>query len=152
MNKPIDLMNDEELEEVESNIVDALLDAAAYRTGDDKKRIVNIKRNGRTLFKFTIEPLTEDEWRKCRRQNTANKRNAELNDSRFLAQAIYEATVEEDKRRIWQNKEIWEKLNVATGTDVVNIVLTPGEKAKITEVLSEISGYDDDLDGMIQSL
>ena len=121
-------------------------------TGDDKKRIVNIKRNGRTLFKFTIEPLTEDEWRKCRRQNTSKNRNGELNDSRFLSQAIYEATIDDDKRRIWQNQEIWDKLNVASGTDVVNIVLTPGEKAKITEVLSEISGYDDDLDGMIQSL
>lgn len=154
MAKTIDQMNDEELEKVEGNIVDALLEAAAFRTGNNARRLISIKRDGRILFKFTIEAIDEDTWRKCRRQNLINKgkRSEELNSARFLAQAIYEATIEEDKKRLWQNQAVWNKLDVASGIDVVNIILTPGEKTKIAEVLEELGGYDDDLDDIVSSL
>ena len=115
----------------------------------DVRRLITIKRNDKTLFRFTIAPIDEDVWSKCRRQNLRNKgkRSEELDNARFLAQAIYEATVEDDKDRLWRNDEVWKKLHVASGIDVVNMVLTPGEKAKIGDVLTEISGYDEeDLD------
>ena len=79
------------------------------------------------------------------------KRTEELDNARYLAQAIYTATLEADKNRLWNNREVWNKLNVATGVDVVNQVLTPGEKAKIGEVLLDIGGYDDELDDLIKN-
>lgn len=147
-------LNDEELSKVEANIVDALLEAAAYRNTENNRRLISIKRNGKILFKFAIESIDEDTWRKCRRQNLLNKgrRSEELDNARFLAQAIYEATIPEDQSRVWNNQEIWRKLNVASGTDVVNLILTPAEKTRLAEVLEELGGYDDDLEDMVKNL
>lgn len=143
-----------QLSKLEDNIVDALLEAASFRTGDDKRRKVVIKRNDKILFEFTIEPLNEDDWRRCRRENLKNKGKPteELDNSRYLAQAIYTATIADDKKRLWNNREVQLKLNVANGVDVVNMVLTPGEKAKIGEVLLDIGGYNDELDDLIKTL
>ena len=155
MDKEISQLNDEEMIKFEGNIVDALLEAAAYRKSENNRREVVIRRNGKILFNFAIEPINEDTWRMCRRKNTSNRGKAseELNNSRFLAQAIYEATIPADKQRVWQNQAVWQKLNVASGIDVVNIILTPAEKAKIIEVLEELGGYNDDgLDDMIRNL
>lgn len=144
---------EEQLDKIEGNIVDALMEAASFRTGEDKRRPINIKRGGKTLFRFTIEPLNEDDWSKCRRQNLRNKgkRSEELDNARYLAQAIYEATIDEDKTRLWKNPEVWRKLNVASGVDVVNLVLTPGEKAAIGDILLDIGGFNDELDGIIKN-
>ena len=144
---------EEQLGKIEGNIIDALMEAAAFRTGEDKRRKVSIKRDEKILFTFTIEPINEDDWSRCRRENLKNKgkRTEELDNARYLAQAIYTATIEEDKKRLWNNREVWRKMNVATGVDVVNQVLTPGEKAKLGEVLLDIGGYDDELDDLIKN-
>ena len=142
-----------QLEKIENNIVDALMEAASFRTSEDNRRKISIKRDGKILFEFTIEPLNEDDWSKCRRQNLRNKgkRSEELDNARYLAQAIYEATIDEDKTRLWKNPEVWRKLNVASGVDVVNLVLTPGEKAAIGDILLDIGGFNDELDGIIKN-
>ena len=147
-------LTDKELDARENNIVDALLEAATLRAPEQNRRTVVIKRGERTLFSFTVEGLTEDDWRKCRSQNLKNrgKRNEELDTARFLSQAIFEATVEEDKNRLWRNKSAQKKLDAATPVDVVNAVLTPGEKSRIAEVLESISGYaEDELDIVIKN-
>lgn len=140
-------------ERVEKNIVDALLGAAAFRT-EEKLCEIKIVRDERELFKFKIHGLTEDEFTKCRKQNTKNRgrRDEETNWTRYAAQVIYEATVAEDKKLLWQNHEVWDALNVVTGVDVVNLVLTPAEKTKILEAVENISGFDDNLDGLIKNL
>lgn len=147
-------LNDEELDAIETNIVDALLNAAAYRSKENHRQPIKIVRNGKVLFKFTIEAIDEDTWRRCRQQNLRNKgkRNEELNEARFLSQVIYEATIDEDKARVWNNKAVWQKLNAISGVDVVNAVLLPAEKTKLAEILEELSGYNDDLDQMIADL
>lgn len=147
-------MKDIDTEKLEQDIVSALMEAGSWRK-DNIRREVRITRDDILLFSFNIEPIDEDTWRKCRRQNTRNKgkRTEELDDSRFLSQIIYEATTEEDKARLWKNKDVWKKFNVTNGADVVNLVLKPGEKTKIVEVISVISGYDDDdtLDDIIKN-
>ena len=114
-------LTDAEIERIDSNIADVLLGAASYLKGTDKKQTINIKRKGKTLFQFTIEPLDERTIEKARKQNIKNKgrRNEELDGNRYVAQLIYEATIEEDKNRIWRNKEVWDKLNIASGADAV---------------------------------
>ena len=143
---------DTELAAAEGNIIDSLLEAAAYKSNMEQRK-VTISRNGKKLFSFRITGLDEDTWRKCRRNNLRNKgkRNEELDGGRFLSSAIYEATVDEDKA-IWNNHTVWEKLGAVTGADVVHAILLPGEKAKISEILEELSGYNDEIDDMIQSL
>lgn len=143
-----------ELEEktVESDIVDALLEAADYYQREDNMQTIVIRRNDRKLFEFTITPINEDVWRKCRKQNNKGRgRGAEdIDNSRMFAQAIYEATIAEDKQRLWKNKEVQAKLNVASGIDVVNQVLTAGEKIQIINILEKMAGNDVDVDDLIK--
>lgn len=140
-------------DQFEDNIVDALMGAAAYRT-EEQLREITIVRGEQALFKFRIHGLTEDEFVRCRRQNTKNrgKRDEEINWVRYSAQVVYEATVADDKKLLWQNHEVRDRLGVSSAVDVVLKVLTPAERAKIVEAVESISGFDDDLDGMIQNL
>ena len=114
------MKNEMELEQFETNVVDALLGAAAF-CAEEQLRQVHIIRNERELFTFKIHGLTEDEFARCRKQNRRNRgrRDEEFDTSRFTAQVVYEATVAEDKKRLWQNHEVWQKLEVASGIDVV---------------------------------
>ncbi|MBR3748116.1 MAG: hypothetical protein IKP64_00665 [Selenomonadaceae bacterium] len=68
------------------------------------------------------------------------------------AQIVYEATVAEDKKLLWQNHEVWEKLNVASGIDVILKILTYAERAKILETVENISGFDENLDDFIKNV
>lgn len=142
---------DDELNQIEGDITQALLEAAEYKNRREE-RTVKILRGGKELFSFRITGLSESQWRKCRRENLRNrgKRTEELDDFRFISQAIYLATVDEDKP-IWKNQTVMEKLNAATPVDVVNAVLLPGEKSKLADVLIELSDYDDDLDELISN-
>lgn len=143
--------DDNELNQIETDITQALLEAAEYKNRREE-RTVKILRGGKELFSFRITGLSEGQWRKCRRENLRNrgKRTEELDDFRFISQAIYLATVDEDKP-IWKNQTVMEKLNAATPVDVVNAVLLPGEKSKLADVLIELSDYDDDLDELISN-
>ncbi|MBQ3434669.1 MAG: hypothetical protein IJG24_06465 [Selenomonadaceae bacterium] len=139
----------------EKDICAALLEAAELRKPENNRAQVKIVRNGKNLFEFTIEPLTEADWRKCRRQNLKNrgKSTEELDEARFLSQVIYEATIPEDKARLWQQKEVWQALNVISGVDVVDKVLTPGEKSRLGREIEKLSGYGEDgLDEQIKNL
>ena len=147
-------MKEVDLEKAEQDIVNALLEAGSWRKDETRREII-IRRNDCDVFTFNIEPVDEDTFRKCRRQNTRNKgkRTEELDDARFLSQLIFTATVEEDKDRLWRNTAIQKKLNVQNAVDVVNYVLKPGEKTKIAEVIADISGYEDEdtLDDLIKN-
>ena len=142
-------MNDNELQAAETDIVSALLEAKEYRQNRAERTIV-INRGGKILFTFRITGLDEDVWRKCRRNNLRRHGQAEeLDGARFISQAIYEATVAEDKH-IWNNREIWENFNVTNGADVVNLILFPAEKTRLGEILEELSGYNVDVDDLVR--
>lgn len=149
----IDDMTETELEDYEGDLVNALLEASSYRTDNDEYRKVAIVRKKKKLFEFTVHPLNDDEWAKCRRQNLKNrgKRNETLDNARFASQVIYTATIDEDRAKLWDNKGVWDKLNVASGIDVVNAVLKAGEKTAILEVINEICGYGDETDEFIKN-
>ena len=147
-------ISEEQLAKFDGDIAAALIEASEYNIGSDKRRKINIQRNGKSLFSFTIEPVDEETMRRVRRENLKNrgKRTEELIGERFVAQLIYEATIEEDKNRLWRNREVQERLNVASGADVVQKVLTPAERSKLEDVLIEIGSYNDDgLDEMIKN-
>lgn len=101
------------------------------------------------MLSFRIRPMGEDEYLKCKKDNTNYKRNKQLGTrvaesvdaARYRAQLIYEATVEEDRDKIWDNRDAWKNLNVLNGTDLVEVVLKSGEKDEILAKLDEISGY-----------
>lgn len=146
------MKKDIDLEKVESDITAALLEAASYRM-NQKTATVRIKdpSGEKLLFTFQVRGLDEDEWAKCRRQNLSNRglRTEELNNARFLSQVIYEATIDEDKERVWKNKAVWQKLNVVSGVDLVNMLIPPGKKNSIVEAITKLSGYEDDVEDLV---
>lgn len=82
--------------------------AAAYKTDAEEAVPIEIKRNGAVVLSFRIRPMGEDEYLKCKKDNTNYKRNKQLGTrvaesvdaARYRAQLIYEATVEEDRDKI----------------------------------------------------
>ncbi len=103
------------------------------------------------LFTFRIRPLSEEEYNRCKEKNTKYVRNKQLgikfpedtNATRYRSQLIYEATVDEDRAKIWDNKEAWRapRINVTNGIDMIDKVLRAGEKDAVLNKIDEISGY-----------
>lgn len=146
------MKKDIDLEKVELDITAALLEAASYRMNQETATVrIKDPSGEKLLFTFQVRGLDEDEWAKCRRQNLSNRglRTEELNNARFLSQVIYEATIDEDKERVWKNKAVWQKLNVVSGVDLVNMLIPPGKKNSIVEAITKLSGYEDDVEDLV---
>ena len=139
----------EELKEFEGDIVSALVEASKYRQEETEIYTMRIIRNKQVLLKFRIHPLSEQDYEACRRKNTKYVRNRNVgvkvpestNAPRFRSQIIFTATVKEDRDKIWNNKDAWEKIGVASGVDMVDAILKAGEKDAIIEQIDKISGY-----------
>lgn len=153
-----ELTADEEkgqLRTFEGDILRGLLAAADFADEDSTVEI-EITRRDVTLFKFRIRPLSEDEYNNCKKRNTKYVRNRQLgikfpedtNATRYRSQLIYEATVEEDRAKVWDNKEAWRapQINVTNGIDMIDKVLLAGEKDAVLTKLDLISGYDSTLE------
>lgn len=141
--------NKGQLRTYENDILKGLLAAANYKTEEDSIQPVEIARNGVVLIKFHIRPLSEEEYQKCKDKNTKYVRNKQLGikfpentDSvRYRSALIYQATIKEDREKIWDNKEAWKALNVLTGIDLIEKTLLAGEKDAVLEKVDKISGY-----------
>lgn len=141
--------NKGQLRTYEKDILKGLLAAANYETEEKNIHPVEITRNGVVLFTFHIRPLGEEEYQKCKDKNTKYVRNKQLGikfpentDSvRYRSALIYQATIKEDREKIWDNKEAWKALNVLTGIDLIEKTLMAGEKDAVLEKVDMISGY-----------
>lgn len=133
----------------EDDILGGLLAAASYKTYEDDIATIEIVRGGAVVLSFRIRPMGEEEYLQCKKANTVYKKNKNIgtrvadhvNAARYRCQLIYEATVEEDREKIWDNHRAWEKLSVVNGIDLIEVVLKAGEKDMIIDKLDEISGY-----------
>jgi len=109
---------------------------------------------GTALFSFRIRPLTEREWSNCRERCTKYKRNRRLGGMKmpedtdtvgYHTLLIYTATVEEDRKKLWDNKKFWKATGALTGTDMVDkLIPFAGKKAAIIDRIEKLSGYDDE--------
>ena len=54
--------------------------------------------------------------------------------------------MDEDRKKLWDNKKAQEALNVLQGVEMIDAVLLSGEKDRIIDVINEISGYGDDME------
>ena len=142
--------NQGQLRTYENDILKGLLAAANYETEEDNIHPVEIARNGVIFFTFRIRPLSEEEYQKCKDKNTKYVRNKQLGikfpentDSvRYRSALIYQATIKEDREKIWDNKEAWKALNVLTGIRPYRKRhCWQGEKDAVLELVDKISGY-----------
>lgn len=139
----------------EADLLKGLLEAAEGRSSEENYVWIEIARKGKLLFKFRIRPLAEEEYTKCREDATKYVRNKQFggiklpedtNTVRYRSSLIYTATVEEDRKKLWDNKEAQKRINVLTGIDVVEKALFAGEKDAILERIDAISGYNTNLE------
>ena len=146
-------MEDPMTEEEEIDYITGFLKAAEMLEETIKK--IRIERKGQLLFTFKIHALSEDDMMRARKMATTYMPNpinrklpkVEKDFNKPLANSclIYLATTDEDKKRLWDNPKLKEKLGVVgMGYDLIDKVLTPGEKAGVIEQIDELCGYTDD--------
>ena len=136
----------------EMDILSGLLAAADYKTSEENFQKIEIARNGKVLFAFTIRPLSEEEYNKCREKHTKYVRNRNVgirvpdgvDTDAYRSELIYHATIDEDKKNVWGQKKAWDALDVLNGPQLISKVLLAGEKNAICEKIDEISGYNSD--------
>lgn len=135
----------------EDDLLDALFAAADFINTEDAQKNIEIERNGRVFFTFRVKPLSEADWTRIRKANTKRIKNkatglpmnGDFDIVRYRSQVIYEATVAEDRMKLWDNKRLWNKYNLVTGIDAVDILLLAGEKQAVFDVIDDMNGYKD---------
>lgn len=138
----------------EYNLVEALLSAAEYKTDDENITEAEVKRAGKYLFTVRLHPLSEKDVRFARKKAAIMMSNPngkklpqiekEFDSAVFNSWLIYLATIEEDQQKVWGNPTIMQKLGLLQPVDSIDVLLTVGEKRKLADLVTEISGLDDD--------
>lgn len=154
--------NKEQLRAHEEDFIQGLIEAAGYALEETQQ--IEIVREGRLYFAFRIRPLSEEEYNECRKRNTKYVRNRQLgmkmpeetDSAKYRADLIYQATVEADRKNLWDNKTVWETLRtkgmqIVRGLDVIEYSLKAGEKDRILEAIDKLSGYDENLEEVIKN-
>jgi hypothetical protein len=142
--------------EAEYDLVKSLLEASEYKTAEDAVTEAEIKRNGKFLFSVNIHPISEADARFARKKATKYMPNPngkklppiekELDTAKFNSWLIYVATTEEDQQKIWGNPAIMQKYGLSLPVESVDVLLTLGEKRKLADLVTDISGLDDEED------
>lgn len=140
--------------EAEYDLVKSLLKAAEFKTSEDSIKEVEIKRSGKYLFTVHVHPLSDPDTRFARKRATTLMPNPngkklppierEFNNTAFKSWLIYLATVPEDQEKIWGNPTIKTQLGLMENWESIDALLTLGEKNRLFELITEISGLDDD--------
>ena len=148
----------------EEDMIQGLIDAAGFSASEEERKNIEISRKtadgeSKVFFRFTIAPLREEQYEQVKKKHTKYVKNKqfgmklpeETNSTRYRSQLIYMATVDEDREKLWDNKQIWEALRkrgfqIMNGLDVIEYSLKAGEKDRVLEVIDEISGYDSNLE------
>lgn len=143
--------------EAEYNLVEALLSAAEYKTDDENITEAEIKRAGKFLFSVHLHPVSDEDTRAARKKATVMMKNPngknlppiekEFNNAKFKSWLIYMATTEADQQKVWGNTQVMQKYGLALPVESIDILLTVGEKNKLFDVVTEISGLGNDEDG-----
>lgn len=149
--------NGNQLKVHEEDFLQGLIDAAGYV--EEEKQRIEIAREGRILFAFSIRPLSETEYNNCKKKHTKFIRNRNLgvkmpedmDNVKYRADLIYRATVDEDKKNLWDNKKVWEALRnkgmqIVSALDVIECSLKAGEKDQVVDCIDKLSGYHDNLE------
>ena len=138
----------------ESELLRGLIEAGTEKDSEAAYERIQIRRNGKLKFELRIRPISEDESLACHdhatkfapRKRGQPKREIETNMSKFRSWLIYTATVDEDRAKLWDNKQAQQAFNVLQGVDLIDCVLLSGEKDRIIDRINEISGYSDEAD------
>ena len=143
----------------EEELIAGLLAAADYETDEDFMKKVRIERNGKLFFEFMVHPLGEKEMIHIRKQSTTRYNNpagkhlpkieGDIRMDEFRSRKIYAATCEADRAKLWDNPRVKASLkakgkDILENWEIIDAVLMGGEKYTVSEIIDDISGYNDD--------
>lgn len=129
-----------------SGVLEAMETITQYETFE-------VIRDGKKLFSFRVRGLDDEEIEKCRDQATKAVKDRrfgslavprDFKSAKFNSLMIYLATHPDDRKVLWDNKELWDKAKVVTGWQLVDRVLKRAEKDAVIELIEKLSGYDED--------
>lgn len=80
----------------------------------------------------------------------------DTNAVKYRDALIYQATVEEDRAKLWDNKKAWEVmrdkgLQIMNGLDVIEYSLKAGEKDAVIDEIDKLSGYGSNLEEVVKN-
>lgn len=146
--------NDDEIKQVspeeEETILKDISGVLEAMDTMDTYKVFEVVRDGKKLFSFRVRGLDDEEFESCRDQATKLIKDRrlgnlavprEFNSAKFNSLVIYTSTHEEDRKELWDNKELWRKANVVAGWQVIDKVMKRGEKEKCIELIEDLSGY-----------
>lgn len=144
----------ENRKEAEFDLVTNLLEAAQFKSSDDNITEVEIRRAGRYMFTVHLHPISDPDARFARKKATIYMPNPngkklppiekDFDSAKFSSWMIYLSTTEEDQQKIWGNPAIMQKYGLALPVESIDVLLTLGEKRKLLDQVTSISGMDDD--------
>lgn len=141
------LPSKDEVLDNETALLQGLMEASDFKNDEAFRKTIEIRRGERVLFTFTVRPLDEAEDLACASHATPTKvgRNGlktegKTDVSKMRSWKIYTATIEEDKKRIWNNKDFHKQLGVINHIDMIDKVLRSGDKDAVIAVINQISG------------
>ena len=119
----------------------------------EEYEVFKVKRKEKELFSFRVRGLTGEEREKCRDEATKMVKNkklggiaipADFDSAKFSSLLIVTATHPEDKKFLWDNKELLQKAKVLAPWQLVDKVLLSGEKDRVIDLIEHLSGFDED--------
>lgn len=149
----------EEIRKAEPDLLARLKQAGKFR--DDPKQwkevpVIRENDEGKpfVLFTFRVRPLSREEAQQVRndhmpliknRQTGLSVRDAaNFNQADYECDLIYRATVEEDRKKIWNDRSLWNYYNVLSGPMLVSAILQSGDVYRAIVAINDASGYDMD--------
>ena len=148
--KPSASLGGADKEKEELFFLQQLLTAANFKEDPQNYEEIKIERNKQLLFSFRVRPLEEEELQECRKKATQygiNPQNRTLSMEigvdvvKLRSYKIYFATIEEDRKKIWDNKAFQENIGILQGVDAVDKLLLAGEKDRVCSMIDAISGF-----------
>ena len=139
---------------VEKDLLTTLLQIAEENTSSKDALPIEIKRQGTVRFTFRVHPVSDDDVRAARKAattympNPSNKKLPKIEKERdevlYRSVLIYNATVPEDREKIWNSQAVRERFNLVQGHESIDKILNVGEKMKVFEKILEFSGLGDE--------
>lgn len=140
--------------DAEYDLVKSLFMAANYKKAPENIVEIDITQGGRYLFTLHLHPIGDDDVALATKRSTKYKDHPQgkkygkievgRDRAAYKSWLIYLATTEEDQKQIWGNRDIMSTFHLSEPWESVDLMLTVGDKAKLLEKITEISGLDDE--------
>ena len=141
-----------------ANEDDMITNILRENTPEEETRAeITVPRGGKPYIIFTVHSLSsrmlDDIRRKYTKYEKSKNRGVrvanDVDSPSYRASLIYNSTIDEDKRKLWDNDRLKQGLtrqgkSIINALDVINTVLRPGEIDYIISILDQVNGFDTD--------